>query len=403
MSHIVVIGAGQAGSSLVQKLRELGFPGAMTLIGAEPVPPYQRPPLSKKYLLGDMTLDRMFLKPAAWYEDQGIRLRLGQPVVAVDVVGKTVTVGGEVLPYDQLALTTGTRPRRLPADIGGDLPGTHAVRTLADVDRMAPEFVAGRHLLVIGGGYIGLEAAAVAATRGLSVTVVESADRILRRVASSETSAYFRALHERHGVTVIEGTGLARLLGQGKFHGAELTDGRVIKADFAIIGVGAEPVTDLAVAAGIAVENGISVDEFGRTSAKDVWAAGDCASFPYRGQRIRLESVPHAIDQAATVAANMLGAKTPYVAEPWFWSDQYDVKLQIAGLNTGYDRVITRQRGEATSLWYYRGDTLLAVDAMKDPRSYMTAKRLLKNNISPRQQDVSDPSVDLNALVQPQG
>lgn len=346
-----------------------------------------------------MALERLHLKPSAFYGEQGIRLCLGRAVEAVDVAAKTYTLAGETLAYDQLAFTTGARPRQLAPAAGGQLEGIHVVRSLTDVDRMAPEFVVGRRLLVVGCGYIGLEAAAVAAVRGLDVTVVEAAERILRRVASSQTADYFRAMHGRHGVQLIEGVGLKRLFGEDRVSGAELADGTMLDADFAIVGVGVEPATELAATAGIAIDNGIAVDAFGRTSAPDVWAAGDCASFPHHGQRIRLESVPNVIDQANAVAANMLGANTPYVAEPWFWSDQYDVKLQIAGLNTGYDDIVVRQRDEATSVWYYRGDTLLAVDAMKDPRSYMIAKRLIGAGLSPLKHLVADPETDLNSLL----
>lgn len=399
MSHVVVIGAGQAGSSLTAKLRDLGFSGEITLIGAEPVPPYQRPPLSKKYLLGEMALERLYLKPVQFYADQGIDLKLGATVNAVDAVRKTVTIGDETIAYDQLAFTTGSRPRELPAKIGGALAGTYVVRTLADVDRMAPEFQPGRRMLVVGGGYVGLEAAAVAVSRGLNVTVVEMADRILQRVASPETSSYFRELHARNGVTIIEGAGLKRLIGDARVSGAELDDGRIFDVDFVIVGVGAEPATEIAAAAGVEIDNGIKVDAYGRTSVEGIWAAGDCASFPYEERRIRLESVPNAIDQAEVVAENMLGAEKPYVAEPWFWSDQYDVKLQIAGLNAGYDKIVARNRGAATSFWYYRGDKLLAVEAMKDPRSYMLGKRLIAAGKSPDPKVVADPEADLTKLL----
>jgi len=399
MSHVVAIGAGQAASTVSVTLREQGFAGRITVIGAESVPPYQRPPLSKKYLLGEMALERLYLRPREYYRDHDIALRLGTEVTGVDTMAKTVAAGGETLAYDHLVFATGTQPRRLPAAIGGALEGNHVVRSLADVDRMAPEFVAGRRVLIVGGGYIGLEAAAVAASRGLDVTLVEAAPRILQRVAAPETADYVRALHARHGVRIIEGVGLNRLTGDGRVTGAMLSDGRRLQADFVIVGIGVDPVTDLAEAAGIEIDNGIKVDALGRTSVPDVWAAGDCASFPYRGARVRLESVPNAIDQAAIVAANILGANTPYQAEPWFWSDQYDVKLQIAGLNTGYDRVVTRSAGESASFWYYRGDTLLAVDAVKDPRAYMIAKRLLASGISPAISVVEDPAANLNALL----
>ncbi|MCL4154187.1 UNVERIFIED_CONTAM: hypothetical protein GTU68_045759, partial [Idotea baltica] len=333
MSHIVVIGAGQAGASLVAKLRKSGFGGDVTLIGAEPVPPYQRPPLSKAYLLGEMELERLFLRPASFYSDQNITLRLNEIVTSIDPDTKTVTVGGDVIHYDHLALTTGSEPRRLPAAIGGDLEGVHVVRTLSDVDAMSASVTPGARALIVGGGYIGLEAAAVATKSGVAVTLVEMADRILQRVAAPETSDYFRALHSSHGVDIREGIGLDHLFGvDGKVTGAVLSDGSEVELDFVIVGVGIAPSTRLAEMAGLTIDNGIAVDELGRTSDPSIWAAGDCASFPHAGGRIRLESVPNAIDQAECVAENMLGAATPYVPKPWFWSDQYDVKLQIAGL-----------------------------------------------------------------------
>ena len=282
MSHVVVIGAGQAGASLVAKLRKDGFDGDITLIGAEPVPPYQRPPLSKGYLLGDMALERMFLRPESFYAEQNIALKLAQPVTAINAAGRTVTVGDKMVAYDDLVLTTGSDPRRLPAAIGGDLNGVFVVRTLADVDAMASDVAEGKKVLIVGGGYIGLEAAAVCAKSGVQVTLVEMADRILQRVAAPETSDYFRALHSAHGVDIREGVGLERLTGDGAVSGAILSDGSALEVDFVIVGVGVAPGTALAEAAGIDIDNGIATDAQGRTSAPHVWAAGDCASFPYR-------------------------------------------------------------------------------------------------------------------------
>ncbi|MCV2893099.1 NAD(P)/FAD-dependent oxidoreductase [Lentibacter sp. XHP0401] len=401
MSHIVVIGAGQAGSSLVAKLRNEGFEGDITLIGEESAPPYQRPPLSKAYLLGEMELERLYLRPASFYADQNITLRLDAHVSAIDPRAKTLTVDGELLSYDQLALTTGSTPHRLPASIGGALQGVYVVRGLSDVDAMEPEFATGKRVLIIGGGYIGLEAAAVASKKGLKVTLVEMADRILQRVASPETSDYFRALHTSHGVEILEGTGLTRLTGEGRVTGAELSDGTALEIDFAVVGVGIAPATQLAEAAGLTLENGIMTDAQGCTSDPFIWAAGDCASFPYRGTRIRLESVPNAIDQAEVVAQNMLGKGVDYTAKPWFWSDQYDVKLQIAGLNTGYDRVVTRlgEKDGSISFWYYQGQTLLAVDAANDPRAYMIGKRLIEAGKSPSPEEIADPETDMKALM----
>ncbi|KIC45107.1 pyridine nucleotide-disulfide oxidoreductase [Ruegeria sp. ANG-S4] len=401
MSHIVVIGAGQAGSSLVGRLRKDGFDGDITLIGAEPHLPYQRPPLSKAYLLGEMELERLFLRPESFYTENNITLRLGQRVSAIDPQAKTVTVGDDVISYDELALTTGSDPRRLPAAIGGDLDGVHVVRDLAHVDDMGPFVTEGARALIVGGGYIGLEAAAVCAKRGVKVTLVEMADRILQRVAAPETSDYFRNLHSEYGADIREGVGLDRLVGEGgKVVGAVLTDGTELEVDLVVVGVGIAPATELAEMAGLELDNGIKTDAHGRTSDPSIWAAGDCASFPHRGDRIRLESVPNAIDQAEVVAQNMLGAAKDYVATPWFWSDQYDVKLQIAGLNTGYDRVVTRKgEGQTVSFWYYRGDKLIAVDAMNDPRAYMVGKRLIESGKTADPAIVADAQADLKPLL----
>ena len=400
MGGIVVVGAGQAGAALVAKLRAEGYAGPLTLIGDEPVPPYQRPPLSKKYLLGEMEVERLFLRPAAFYAEHGIALRLGAPVTAIDPAARTVAVAGERLAYDRLALTTGALPRRLPAALGGSLPGVHVVRRLADVDAMAPAFAPGRRAVIVGGGYIGLEAAAVAAHRGLSVTLVEAAPRILARVAAPETAAWVRALHRDHGVEILEGTAIERLTGEAHVTGARLACGRELPADLVIVGIGILPDTRLAEAAGLALDNGIATDAFGRTSDPCIWAAGDCASFPHGGGRLRLESVQNAIDMAETVAANMLGAARPYAPVPWFWSDQYDAKLQIAGLNTGHDRIVARAGpGAGRSHWYFAGPRLLAVDAMNDPRAYMVGKRLLELGRSADPALLADPASDLKSLL----
>lgn len=400
MHHVVVIGGGQAGSSLVAKLRNAGFEGDITLFAEESVPPYQRPPLSKAYLLGDMELERLFLRPERFYAENNINLRLNERVDAIDPAAKTVSVGDEVVSYDALVLTTGSKPRYLPASVGGDLEGVYAVRTLQDADAMEPEFKDGARVLIIGGGYIGLEAAAVAAKKGLKVTLVEMADRILQRVASPETSQYFRELHRSHGVDLREGVGLDTLVGDGRVTSAKLTDGSEIDVDFVIVGVGITPGSDLAEAAGLTIENGIKTDSKGRTSDPHIWSAGDCASFPYQGNQIRLESVGNAIDQAELVAQNIMGADRDYVAKPWFWSDQYDCKLQIAGLSAGYDEVVTRQGdGAAVSYWYYKKNRLIALDAMNDPRGYMVGKRLIEAGKSPAPETIADPNTDLKALL----
>ncbi|MDW3223268.1 MAG: FAD-dependent oxidoreductase [Paracoccaceae bacterium] len=400
MRHIVVIGAGQAGASCVAKLRNSGCEDQITLIGAEPVLPYQRPPLSKAYLMGDMTLERLYLRPAAFYADHAITLRMDETVTGIDPEAKTVALGNETLQYDDLVLTTGSVPRRLPDSIGGNLDGVFVVRDLQDVDAMAPRFQAGKKVLIVGGGYIGLEAASVAAKLGLKVTLVEMAERILQRVAAPQTSDYFRALHQSHGVEILEGVGLERLTGEGAVTGATLSNGVKLDANFVIAGVGIGPATALAENAGLDLENGIKVDAQGHTSDPHIWAAGDCTSLPYQGGRIRLESVPNAIEQAETVAENLMGAAKCYVAKPWFWSDQYDVKLQIAGLNSGYTDVVSRVGdGQTASFWYYRGDELIAVDAMNDPRAYMIGKRLIEAGKTADPALVADASADLKPLL----
>lgn len=400
MSGIVVVGAGQAGASLVAKLRVLGYAGPLTLIGDEGVPPYQRPPLSKKYLLGELPTERLFLRPESFYAEQGITLRLGALVTAIDTEARRLLLGEEALAYDQLALTTGAEPRRLPKAIGGGLKGVYSVRRLADIDAMAPEFAPGRRVLIVGGGYIGLEAAAVARLRGLEVTLIEAAPRILQRVAAPETADYMRDLHGAQGVHIRESCGLKRLLGrEGHVVGAHLADDQEIAVDFVIVGIGVSPATALAEGAGLHLDNGIATDRLGRTSDPHVWAAGDGASFPGVGGHIRLESVQNAIDQAECVAANMLGAGKAYAPLPWFWSDQYDLKLQIAGLNTGYDRVVIRQSAGARSHWYFAGSRFLAVDAMNDPRAFMLGKRLLEGGRAPDPALVADPACDLKTLL----
>lgn len=354
-----------------------------------------------KSLLNEMTREQLYLRPEQFYADQRITVIRGREATAIDRQGRQVMLGDEALAYDQLALTVGSTPRMLPAEIGGDLPGLYAVRGLADVDSMAAEFQPGRKVLIIGGGYIGLEAAAVASKLGLAVELVEMAPRILQRVAAPETADFFRALHQSHGVIIREGLGLERLTGGAGGLVAQFSDGSSSAADFAILGIGILPNTALAEAAGLACDAGIVVDAEGRTSDPNIWAAGDCARLPYRGEMIRLESVQNAIDQAEAVAANMLGAAEDYLPKPWFWSDQYDVKLQIAGLNTGHDRVVTRPGASPASQshWYFGGETLLAVDAMNDPRGYMIGKRLIEAGRSPEPGQVADAGFDLKGLL----
>lgn len=401
--RLVIVGAGQAGFALAAKLRALKDERPITMIGAEEVHPYQRPPLSKKYLLGEMSFDRLTFRPDTWFAENDVEVRLSTYVEEIDREKKTVRMqDGSVLDYETLALTTGASPRTLPASIGGELAGVYTVRDKRDADRLADEMKAGRRLLIIGGGYIGLEAAAVARHLGLEVTLIEMADRILARVASKETADIMRAIHNERGVVIREKTGLVRLIGEDdKVRAAELSDGSVIDVDFVIVGIGVTPNDRLAQDCGLDVGNGIIVDEFARTSDPSIFAMGDCALLPWEDGRIRLESVQNAVDQAESVAATLAGGVEPYAPKPWFWSDQYDVKLQIAGFNLGYDETLVRPgaREGAVSIWYFRQGKLVAVDAVNDAKAYVTAKKMLETGINPDRTLLADPATDLKQLL----
>ncbi len=400
MRHVIV-GGGQAAVSAAAKLRELDARADILIVGDEPVLPYQRPPLSKKYLSGEMPLERLVLRPREWFAEQRIETRFGTSVGAIERGNSRIMLDdGTNEAYDRLLLATGTRVRKLPAGLGDDLQGVHYLRTVGHIDAMRAGFREGQRLVIVGGGYIGLEAAAVARSMGLSVTVVEAASRILQRVACPETSAWFADLHRARGVLLLEGRGLDRFEGDGGvLKRVRLSDDTVLDADIALVGIGVLPNDTLATEAGLTCDNGVVVDARCQTSDRAIFAAGDCASFPYRTTHIRLESVPNAIHQGEVAAANMAGLVVPYEAKPWFWSDQYEIKLQIAGLGGGYDRIVVRpgKREGSVSHWYFAGDTLLAVDAMNDAPAFMTARRLIENAIpiSPQQAETGE----LKALV----
>ncbi len=401
---IVIVGGGQAASSCAARLRHNDAECEILLIGNEDFLPYQRPPLSKKYATGDMVRDQLLLRPEDWYGQNRITCHIGVSASRIERQKKQIILAdGTAHDYDKLVLATGSRARPLPEEIGGSLDGVYMLRDLADADRVSPELVEGRNVLIVGGGYIGLEAAAVCASKGMKVTLIEAAERILQRVACRETSDWFRELHKAHGVTILEDTGLERLTGEeGRVQEAHLGDGTTLKADFVLVGIGIMPNSELAEEVGLNVDGGISVDAHCRTSDPDIYAAGDCAFFPYRDAGTRLESVQNAIDQAECAADNINGEERIYLPFPWFWSDQYDVKLQIAGLNRGYDKIVVRlgEREGSVSHFYFDGDTFLAVDAMNDPRTYMVGKKMLEagKNISPAQ--AADRSLQLKELLQ---
>jgi 3-phenylpropionate/trans-cinnamate dioxygenase ferredoxin reductase subunit len=404
MASIIVIGAGQAAAAFAAKFRTFDTDTPITIIGDEPSIPYQRPPLSKKYATGDMTLAQLNLRPAGWYGDKNVDLVTHTSVVDIDRDTKIATLSdGTQRTWSKLVFATGSRVRELPDAVTKDLRGIHYLRTLADADVFGAALRTGKRVLIVGGGYIGLEAAAVCATKGMDVTLVEASKRILQRVACTETSDWFRALHRAHGVTLHEGLGLSHFGGKdGELTSAVMTDGSVIDADIAVVGIGIIPNDTLAQSCGLEVANGIVVDAFCQTSDPDIYAAGDCAVAPYRDIPTRLESVPNAIDQANIAAENIANATaTPYVAKPWFWSDQYDVKLQIAGLNRGYDTVVTRAGDTARSMahFYYKDGQLLAIDAMNAPRVYMIGKRLLEAGKSISPDHAGDVTFDLKSLL----
>jgi len=401
--RLVIVGAGQAGFALAARLRALKDRRPITLIGAEEHLPYQRPPLSKKYLLGEMSFDRLLFRPENWYAEHDVDIRLATWVEQIRRDRKQVVMqDGSTLDYETLALATGAAPRRLPPAIGGDLEGVYVARDKRDADLLSGEMRAGRRVLIIGGGYIGLEAAAVARHRGLEVTLIEMGERILQRVAAKETSDIMRVIHQDHDVTIRENTGLKRLVGRnGHVVAAELSDGSTIDVDFVIVGIGVVALDRLANEAGLEISNGIVVDEFVRTSDPDIYAMGDCASLPWRGGRIRLESVQNGVDQAEAAAVIIAGGSEPYEPKPWFWSDQYDVKLQIAGFNLGYDETVLRHgtREGSASVWYFRKGVFIAVDAINDAKAYVTGKKLLDSGKSPNRALLADANTDLKQLL----
>ncbi|MDH3631859.1 MAG: FAD-dependent oxidoreductase [Gammaproteobacteria bacterium] len=400
---IVIVGAGQAAASFISRHVSLGSQQPLLLIGDEAHPPYQRPPLSKKYLLGELERERLFIRPLEWYADQAVELRFDTRVDSIDrELKKIITNHGETVEYDKLLLCTGASARSLPADIGGTLDRVFTLRSIADIDKMAPEFKADRKLLIVGGGYIGLEAAAASRQLGLEVTVLELADRILQRVAAAETSNYFRALHSGHGVDLRESVRMTRLLGEGgAVRGAELESGEIIDTDLVLIGIGSSPNTELAQAAGLDCDNGIRVNEICQTSDSSIYAAGDCSNFLRNGQQIRLESVQNAADQGDLVARVLAGEAVTYKALPWFWSDQYDCKLQIVGLNQGHNQTVVRPGANASSMsvWYYRDAELLAIDSMNEPKSYAFGRKIIEAGKHPTAAQVADPATDLKALA----
>jgi 3-phenylpropionate/trans-cinnamate dioxygenase ferredoxin reductase subunit len=404
---VVVIGAGQAAIAFAAKLRELDANAQITLIGEEGSLPYQRPPLSKKYMTGEMTADRLLLRPEEWYAENNVECITTNKVGAIDTARKEVRFNGDTVPFDKLLIATGSTPRRLPDAIGGNLGNVFTLRDLADADAITEHMIEGNQALIIGGGYIGLEAAAVLAGKGMKVRVIEMAERILQRVAAKETSDFVREKHLSHGVEIAEGVSLIALEGtDGVVTCALFEQGPQLDVDMVLVGIGVLPNMDLAKQAGLACSNGIEVDRYTRTSHPDIHAAGDvaCFEFPPDSEdrhHVRLESVQNAIDQAEAAAKIIAGGKEPYHPHPWFWSDQYEMKLQIAGLNMGYDQTVVRSgsREGGQSVWYFADGKFIAVDAINDSKAYMFGKKILEmgRTITPGQ--AGDAAFDLKELI----
>lgn len=396
--HIAIVGAGHAGGTLALQLRDLGYAGRLTIFGAEPHPPYQRPPLSKKYLSGEWGVDRLHLRGDDVWRELNIDIRTDAAVSAIDPVARTLTIGDETLGWTELALTTGAVSRPLPPIFAGERD-VYELRTIADVEALRGAFRPGARLAIVGGGFIGLETAAVAARHGLEVVVIERAQRILERAVGPATSDHFRALHAANGVHIIEESEVVRITGKGVARVLVLHDGSTVPADLVLVGIGVVPATRLAQSAGLALDDGIAVDDRGRTSAPGIWAAGDCASFPFEDRRIRLESVQNAVDQAKAVAADMMGRGDAYRPCPWFWSDQYETKLQIAGLSGGWDDIVTRSGRSGTSHWYYRAGRFVAVEAIDDASAFMVGRRLLEAGITPERGLLADAGFAPRSLL----
>jgi 3-phenylpropionate/trans-cinnamate dioxygenase ferredoxin reductase component len=401
--HLVIVGGGQAAAQAVQSLRQQSFAGAITLLCDEPYAPYQRPPLSKKYLAGELTRERLLLRPAAFYAEKAVALEQNARVEEIEPTLRRVRLrDGRTLAYDRLLLATGSRARALPVP-GADLPGVHYLRTIADVDAITASLAPGARVLLVGAGYIGLEVAAVARQRGFDVTVLEAADRVMSRTVSAEVSAFYEACHRSAGVAIHCDAAVKAFHGPARVTAVEAVDGRTFPCDVAIVGIGIEPNVELAARAGLECSNGIVVDELARTTDPLIVAAGDCTNHPHPllERRVRLESVPNAIHQAKVAAATLLGTPTPYSEVPWFWSDQYDLKLQIAGLSAGYDEVVLRGDPAARSFaaFYLRAGQLLAVDAVNSPREFIAGKKLVASRARIAPDVLRDASVDLTTLA----
>jgi len=401
LDHIVIIGAGQAALQAIDTLRRKGFAGELTLVGEEPWLPYQRPPLSKKFLSGALERERLLIRPATFFAEHRVQLLMGRRANSIEREGQTVHLDdGVVVRYNKLLLATGSRPRHISAP-GANLDGVYLLRNIADVERIRGELVPGKRLVIVGAGYIGLEVAATAREIGIEVTVLEQAERVLSRVTCPQVSSFYEFEHASHGVRIACGSQVSELEGDanGRVTAVSCDDGSSHPADVVLIGVGVTACDELAQAAGLECSNGIVVDQHCRTNDPHIYAAGDCTSHPniHYGRRVRLESVDNAFEQGTSAALNLLGTPTPHAKLPWFWSDQYDLKMIIVGLSQGYDEVVLRGAVESRSFsaCYLRQGELIAVDTINSPKDQMAARKLVSARARPDRLKLSEPAVPL--------
>jgi 3-phenylpropionate/trans-cinnamate dioxygenase ferredoxin reductase subunit len=399
IATILIVGGGQAGAQAVDTLRREGFTGRLVLVSDEEMLPYQRPPLSKKFLSGEMAAERLLFRHRAFYDEHAVELKLGARAMSLQAGARQVLLSsGEELRYDRLLLCLGAIPRRLTCP-GADLQGVHYLRNVADAGAIAEGLRPGARVVIIGGGYIGLEAAATARQMGCAVTVLEMADRIMNRVVASNVSEYFAHEHRTQGVRVVCNSRVVRLQGADRVESVVCADGSVYPADLLIVGVGALPNSELASAAGLNCDNGIVVDETCRTSDPAIFAAGDCTNYfsPRYQSRVRLESVDNAFEQSKVAASNILGHPAVHDRVPWFWSDQYDNKLLIVGLSSGHDQQLTRgdPATRSFSVCYLKGGELLAVESVNHTKDSMAARRLIPGRLRPNIDRLADPQIGI--------